>query len=332
MSYSNNKVPATEAEAVSAYTKLVYKIAHKYRRQSGVELDDLAQEGFIGLLKAYRSFDPAKGAFLLHATIGISGAVRNYLDERRFTGPVKLYHKLNKAQLKYAKGIALLDASPVLFRSDVNPEEVMAAWEHPIEEQLSEHELQRLRAIKKQIARYNHLGYEDAVEQLQAAEQLRLQTEVQTPTPEESRTQVVDSVYRREVLAMLDEETAFTLLLDAAGFSKTEIVEELHSRFGRIGTTRQSGYDMLAEAKRKLEVVLKTGQPPAQKPEPMTLTYQGRTQLLSAWAKELGMSQGAIYFRVGMDWPVEKILLHPLSGKHTPGQLALLKAKSTTEP
>jgi hypothetical protein len=40
----------------------------------------------------------------------------------------------------------------------------------------------------------------------------------------------------------------------------------------------------------------------------ITLTYQGKTMILSEWAKELGVQRGTLQWRYHAGWPVERIL------------------------
>lgn len=51
------------AEFIQQNKGMVYDLAYKCRRKSRfpVEVNDLAQEGFIGLIKAYNYYDPSKG-------------------------------------------------------------------------------------------------------------------------------------------------------------------------------------------------------------------------------------------------------------------------------
>ena len=49
-------------EAVRKLTPMVYKMAHKYaRNHKAKDFDDLVQDGFEGLMKAYHKYDPNKG-------------------------------------------------------------------------------------------------------------------------------------------------------------------------------------------------------------------------------------------------------------------------------
>lgn len=47
------------------------------------------------------------------------------------------------------------------------------------------------------------------------------------------------------------------------------------------------------------------------------LTYNGKTQSVIQWAKEMGMSQNVIYYRISSGWPVEKTLTTHLKLKHS---------------
>ena len=61
-----------------------YKIIHKIcKNYSAFEcIEDLEQEGFIGLQIAVDRYDPGKGAlFLSYATFWIRQSIKRYLDE-----------------------------------------------------------------------------------------------------------------------------------------------------------------------------------------------------------------------------------------------------------
>lgn len=52
-----------EQETLAANTPLVVSIAYKYRPIPPLDHDDLIAVGMYGLLKAYRAYEPEKGAF-----------------------------------------------------------------------------------------------------------------------------------------------------------------------------------------------------------------------------------------------------------------------------
>lgn len=80
---------------------LVYAIAHKKARGQGARhgVDELAQEGVIGLMKAIQPFDPAKGKFGTYAAWWIHAAIDAFIVEkggRLVQLPIKMARKLNR--------------------------------------------------------------------------------------------------------------------------------------------------------------------------------------------------------------------------------------------
>jgi RNA polymerase sigma-32 factor len=84
---------AKAAEAlVLAHKPLVYRIATDHRhylkaenldRQGAIGVEDLAQEGMMGMVAAVRTFDPNIGVRLhYHARPRITGAIRNFIMEK----------------------------------------------------------------------------------------------------------------------------------------------------------------------------------------------------------------------------------------------------------
>lgn len=74
--------PVIKERIVAMHERLVYSVARKFL-SSGEPLEDLIQEGFIGLLRAIELFDPSYGArFSTYATHKIAGAIKHYLRDR----------------------------------------------------------------------------------------------------------------------------------------------------------------------------------------------------------------------------------------------------------
>ena len=64
------------------YTGLIESVARRFTH-SGEPLDDLVQEGYLGLLSALDSYDPSKGVkFSTYATHFVAGAMRHCLRDR----------------------------------------------------------------------------------------------------------------------------------------------------------------------------------------------------------------------------------------------------------
>ncbi|HEX4215297.1 MAG TPA: SigB/SigF/SigG family RNA polymerase sigma factor [Candidatus Dormibacteraeota bacterium] len=69
-------------ELVGAYESLVYFLARKFQNR-GEPLDDIAQVGFLGLIKAIDRFDPGLGnEFTTFATPTIAGEIKRYFRDK----------------------------------------------------------------------------------------------------------------------------------------------------------------------------------------------------------------------------------------------------------
>ncbi|MBI5173116.1 MAG: RNA polymerase sigma factor RpoD/SigA [Candidatus Melainabacteria bacterium] len=91
-----NAAAAARTALIEANLRLVVSVAWRYVRP-GIELDDLVQEGNIGLMKAISRFDPSKGFRLsTYALWWIRLAIKRYIANygRQIRLPV---HKVRKA-------------------------------------------------------------------------------------------------------------------------------------------------------------------------------------------------------------------------------------------
>jgi len=62
------------------YSSLVHSISQKYCYNNKNNIDEVTQEGFVGLIKAINKFDNNKGTkFITYAYICISNEIRKYL-------------------------------------------------------------------------------------------------------------------------------------------------------------------------------------------------------------------------------------------------------------
>lgn len=121
-------------QLIEANTRLVVSIAKKYT-MSGIELEDLAQDGMFGLIKATEKFDYTKGyKFSTYAVWWIKQAIRRAIDTSypEIYIPVymadrlrnlkkiaaQLEHKLNRfpthAELAHATGKSIAEIEDIL--------------------------------------------------------------------------------------------------------------------------------------------------------------------------------------------------------------------------
>lgn len=92
----------TPAQQAEANLLLVVSIASRYRRQ-GLPFLDLIQEGNVGLMKAVRRFDPARGnAFSTIATVVISRAIIQALYDKPRV--IRLPVQVQKTAVKLRRG------------------------------------------------------------------------------------------------------------------------------------------------------------------------------------------------------------------------------------
>ena len=84
-------------ELLLKYDKLIYMMANKYKNYASI--DDLYQAGCIGLIKAYRNYNPSDGTnFINFAYMYIFGEMYDFVNSSKDI-------KLNKEYLKLIKSI-----------------------------------------------------------------------------------------------------------------------------------------------------------------------------------------------------------------------------------
>ena len=137
---------------------LIYSIAHYFKNYQSKE--DLYQVGCVGLLKAYKNYDPNNNTkFSTYAFSYILGEMRQYV---RMDKGIKISRKISKLNLKIEKCYILL--AQKLMRKPTNKEisEFLGIDEYLIEESLKsanplmsllslKEELQKLDATSKEI-------------------------------------------------------------------------------------------------------------------------------------------------------------------------------------
>lgn len=126
---NNNDLGAARDLALS-HLRLVVSIARQYLGY-GLAHADLIQEGNIGLLKAVKRFDPARGVRLVSfATHWIKAEIHEYIIKNwrlvkiaTTKGHRKLFFNL-RSMKSSAKGLSPAEISSIAQKLDVRPEEV----------------------------------------------------------------------------------------------------------------------------------------------------------------------------------------------------------------
>lgn len=82
-----NKTGLTLEETIEKFTPLCRKLAHFYARKSFVEFEDLLQEGFYGLIKAYEKFDEksASSTGFNYYELSMRGRMMCYINDKQGT-------------------------------------------------------------------------------------------------------------------------------------------------------------------------------------------------------------------------------------------------------
>jgi RNA polymerase sigma-B factor len=121
-------LPALKEKIARAHSPLVESVARKFLG-TGEPLEDLAQEGSLGLLSALEYYDPSKGVrFSTYATHFISGAIRHFLRDR--SRMIREPAWLQETSSRIERAIEALTAQ---LEREPTPSEIAAAVAIPVE-------------------------------------------------------------------------------------------------------------------------------------------------------------------------------------------------------
>lgn len=157
--------PTNEEEAsIKKFIRLILVIARKYVRPT-VEYEDLISAGTIGLIEAVRNFDPSRSTnFSAYAITRIKGRMYEYCISNLTSVSVPTH--VGKTKVYVERMTKMLDQEPFLFNSGVDPCEIIKAWSHPLEENVSPRNREEIRHIKdmvKKIAQNSKTTYEELI-------------------------------------------------------------------------------------------------------------------------------------------------------------------------
>ncbi len=103
LEYARSEDPDLKREIASHYQGLVVHLAKGFLGR-GEALEDLIQQGYIGLLKAIERFDPDRGVkFTTYATPTINGEIRRYFRDKGWDLHVPRGVKERQLRVKAAK-------------------------------------------------------------------------------------------------------------------------------------------------------------------------------------------------------------------------------------
>jgi len=99
---------------VECNLRLVVSIASRYQHHPGMTLEDLIQEGNIGLMRAIQTHDPEKGRVSTHATPSIGGAILRAIGKqsRTIRLPAHAYQRQGELKTEMEKLVAQLGQDP----------------------------------------------------------------------------------------------------------------------------------------------------------------------------------------------------------------------------
>jgi RNA polymerase sigma-B factor len=129
--YAATRDPALRDALVLEHLPLVEKLARRYTTL-GEPLEDLLQEGYIGLIKAVDQFNPKMGVkFTTYATHVISGEIRHYLRDlgRLIKEPawlIELRFRVNRAAEELSQRLGRLPSAGEIAEELGIPEEDVA--------------------------------------------------------------------------------------------------------------------------------------------------------------------------------------------------------------
>ncbi len=213
--YGRTRDTTVRDEIVLSCMELVEHIAGRYRF-TGEPFDDVAQEGYIGLINAVEMFDPSRGVkFTTYASHAIQGAIQHYLrDKGKLIREPGWLHDLNQ---KINKAMAKLHQQ---FGRDPTVEEIAAELNLPdrqVAEAVRARDVFRVSSLEQPPGDENDTGMAPAERE-----------KARGAGPETEDFPVVDRLALEEALdglRQVERQVVFDFFFN--DLSKTEIAKQL---------------------------------------------------------------------------------------------------------
>lgn len=215
---------------VDNYKNLILKIAHKYKR-SRVEIEDLCQEAYIGLVIADREFDETRSSnFHSYAVSRMKHKMYEYCIANE--SPIYVPTHIAKASSYVKQMRVLLNSEPVFIETGTPADEVILINIHETEKCLKESKLHDLREMKrklKSIATNSKMSYERLARMALESISLMVSDDVLSKVPKEATMD--EYVFGKEVdeklLKLVGEKKFIALTMRSNDWNYREIAEYL---------------------------------------------------------------------------------------------------------
>lgn len=231
------------------YYSLIKKMAHKYVRGHRVEYDDLIQEALIGLVLAYKDFDPSRSEdFHTYAIYRMKGRMYAYCIKHE--NPIHVPTQIAKASSYIKQMQRLLEGEPVVSDDSYLIQDIIVTRTHEAEKALPRPTKDALEELKKKlenIAGHSKVPYSSLANSAVESISLMVSDDVLGTIPKE--TDLVEEIVSNKQFAdqlreSLGERRYTVLSMWSMGWHLREIAEHLE----KMGYTNRDGEQITRQA------------------------------------------------------------------------------------